>query len=528
MQRLESSFLKIKFSFFYNKNNPLAYEVETFLKISSSVSSLVLFNKFLDTNNVDFFVYLGDTLDTESTFAVKNFFNLLGNSNFFYTFESPNSLALDFNFLYLFNVSLLELASLPSFCLLVGTNLRFESPLINFRLARAYYDSNLEVYKIGSSFGFSSYKIKHISSNLLDFLRIAEFKHTFCKNLYYPIFSYQPYILFGQSLTSRFDFNIFMRAADIFVNNLQRFTPAASVNTFVSAFKVLPTVGLISLYSSRLHYADLGLTSSNLKFFSSFSASSIVGGSNVVKNISILYSIGFDFYNISTTILSKTVSSPLWLVYQGSHGGGLSNFANLILPTTTYVERLSFYRNMLGNLQKSYLVIQHNTAIKTDKELFRYLINTSYKFFLTKLFVFNFTNGLQFNLQFALTSELLLNSTFFFLNSSYVERVLFLRAKASGLQHSASSIFKNFSYLVMYSNFFVGLTRKSLSLNMRSRTDNALLVFFPSTLAFDFSSSLLVNYYGDHSSILVRVSRTMNLCSSLYLKKNFSFSKSYF
>lgn len=105
------------------------------------------------------------------------------------------------------------------------------------------------------------------------------------------------------------------------------------------------------------------------------------------------------------------------MVYQGSHGGGLSNFSNLVIPTTTYVERLSFYKNLLGNLQKSYLVIQQNPFIKTDKETFKFFIANSYKFFLSKFLLFSFNNGLQFNLQFLLTSELLLSSTFFFFES---------------------------------------------------------------------------------------------------------------
>ena len=216
------------------------------------------------------------------------------------------------------------------------------------------------------------------------------------------------------------------------------------------------------------------------------------------------------------------------MVYQGSHGGGLSSFSNLIVPTTTYVERLSFYKNLLGSVQKSYLVIQHNASIKTDKELFRFFISNSYKFFLSKLFMFSFTNGLQFNLQFLLTSELLLNSTFFFMSRPYIFRLLTLGANSlnSKLQ---SCCLRSHYYLILYSNYVASnMIRKVSSLHRIIPSDKSLLLFNQFPLLFDFSSSLVVNYYGDTSSILIRVSRTMNLCSNLYVKKNFSFPTTYF
>lgn len=295
VQRLESAFLKVRFSFFSSKKLTFSYVSEVFLKLPFEVASLILFNRFLDKRVGEFSVYFGDTLDLESAFSVKNFFNLLGNSNFLYTFESFNSLALDFNFLYLFNVSLLEFVKLPSFCLLIGTNLRFESPLINFRLARCYYETGLDIYKIGSSFGFSSYKIKHISPNLSDFFKIVEFKHTFCKNLYYPIFSYHPYLLFGQSISSRADFLTFIRGAELFFNNIKMFSPSTFVKMLSSNLVASANFGLLSSYSSRLHYADLGLTLSAVKFLTA-KATNLT---DLNTCSSIWYSIGFDFNNIN-------------------------------------------------------------------------------------------------------------------------------------------------------------------------------------------------------------------------------------
>lgn len=302
---MESSFLKVRLSYFYSREDFVSSNVEVFLKISIVSAALLLFNRILDKNTLNFSVYLGDSLDIESAFSVKNFFNLLGNSNFFYSFEHFNSLALDFNYLYLFNVSLTELVALPSFCLLIGTNLRFESPLINFRLARSYYENNLEIYKIGSSFGSSSYKLKHISSNLIDFLKIAEFKHTFCKNLYYPVFTYQPYLLFGQSVSSRADFCLFIKATEIFLTNIRLFLLSDVFSFLTSRYKTFVNFGVISLYSSRLHYSDLGLVSSNLKFLTP-NKFDFLGKLDQASSKIILYSVGFDFYNINFTRFCKT------------------------------------------------------------------------------------------------------------------------------------------------------------------------------------------------------------------------------
>lgn len=145
---------------------------------------------------------MGDIFDLESTFGAKTFFDSIGAGvSFAERILSANG---DFSFLYLFNTSLIKLSKLPSFCLLIGANLRLESPLLNLRLSKLVTAYNAPVYRLGSAATYVACKTRYLSNNTTAFFQIAEFKHPFCKNFYLPSFGTFPLILIGQSVINKF------------------------------------------------------------------------------------------------------------------------------------------------------------------------------------------------------------------------------------------------------------------------------------------------------------------------------------
>ncbi len=86
-------------------------------------------------------------------------------------------------------------------------------------------------------------------------------------------------------------------------------------------------------------------------------------------------------------------------MYQGSHGNGLAFFADLILPTSTYVERTSFYKNLLGGVQKTSLAVSFDSSIRTDVVVFKYMLDGVFSKFLKKFYNFTYINGIKYNKQ---------------------------------------------------------------------------------------------------------------------------------
>lgn len=100
-----------------------------------------------------------------------------------------------------------------------------------------------------------------------------------------------------------------------------------------------------------------------------------------------------------------------WLVYQGSHGSGIASSAQLILPTSTYVERTVFYRNLFGVVQKSLPAVTYSSVPRTDLEIFQLLLGAARKFVFSQFFCFNFSRAIRYNLDLKIYANVLQNAS---------------------------------------------------------------------------------------------------------------------
>lgn len=252
----------------------------------------VFFEKLINTNVSYFFSYVNGLTDFESMVGGAAFFNTLGCGNMTYDISSSFQSNNDFNFLYLFNASLVKLAKLPTFCLLVGVTPRFEAPLLNLRLIKLVSDYSVQVYKIGSTSHYSFFPVRHLSSNLKTFFDVCEFRHIFCKNFYVFKFLVNPFILVGQSLMLKFYSSRGLSEALLGFTKrlagLQKFNLIRKV--LVSEFLMF---GFLNTYSGRLHALDIGVGFGILNFFSvnPLNAGSF---SRYFSGSSVFYSIGHD------------------------------------------------------------------------------------------------------------------------------------------------------------------------------------------------------------------------------------------
>jgi NADH dehydrogenase/NADH:ubiquinone oxidoreductase subunit G len=494
------------------KTNVKIYGKSHFVKVPLELACDLFILKAFDPSEPSnyFFSYVGGVLDLESTIAGKAFFNLLGVRNCAPACEFSANVV-DFSFLYLFNTSLTQLSKLPSFCLLIGANTRFEAPLINLRLSKLVGSSGVSVYRIGGSVSYLNFKTRHLSNNISSFFEICEFKHPFCKNFYLSSFAYRPFILVGQSVFlngggfrfANFLFAFLGRLAHIL--DYSAALPSDCPLTY-SGFGFLP------LHSGRIHAFEIGLLPSILNLQ--------LGGLNFSKlqisaNV-LTYSVGVDSLPqlfVSTSLVNN------WLVYQGTHGIGLAAKANLVLPTLAYVERTTFYRNLLGLVQKAEMALSYDLGAKSNREIFKAVLDRMFvpAFYQVACFGgFSFLGGVSFNRELLINAELLRET------QAVVTKIRF----PLPLTYYSDASNQN-SYLIIYG---------MCSLSIRSTTAcaaSALFtrVLFTAGLGKIFRAPLvssILNYYGDTTSILILASKTMNLCSNLYLKRNNSFSLLYY
>lgn len=284
---------------------------------------------FFQLNNKSKFALktlIGRLTDIETLISIKDFLNALGNENFFLLTKSLQSC--DFKFMYLFN-TFLNYTKISNFfnkidiCVLFDFNPRLELPLLNVRLRRAVVENKLLVLSI-SSFYHLNYFFFHLSNHFRSFLRILEGKHFFCRKLIvskFPLFLTSSnifYKTYGQSYTMNL------------ISILSKYI-SSLVNDKWFGYNIIIT------YSSLLSAFELGLTHSKFSDNSFFSDSTF------------FYFLGSE--NISKKLIKKLNNN--FFVYQGHHGDDLTKIADIVLPSSTFIEKVSTFFSFEGYIKKT-------------------------------------------------------------------------------------------------------------------------------------------------------------------------------
>ena len=154
----------------------------------SFILSSFLEDDFIDIfSRYDFFsfsYFYNIMLDFETIICLRQFLFKLGFNNVNNQKLISEQGNLDFDSLYLFNVSLSFITRLPSLIFFVFSNTRFESPLLNFRFSRLYLEYNVDFFSIGVGEVDINFPILNISTSLCSLFEIFEFKHFFCRSFY--------------------------------------------------------------------------------------------------------------------------------------------------------------------------------------------------------------------------------------------------------------------------------------------------------------------------------------------------------
>jgi len=417
---------------------------------------------------------LGHFIDLETAIALKDFFNGLGCSSL--SLEDSFMFSSDLRISYLLNTTVVSLEH-SSIFLLFGTNLRTEIPLLNSRLRKNYLFVNkqLVVYSIGLSIDYLTFPVKNLGNSIYYLKSFLEGNSIILKDLLFqkfvnPIFfgiqfnhTIKAKIFLGVALLSRFDGSSVLNALSQVLYKLFTFS------------KNYICLSIISPYLGRITASELGL-SFNIQPFLKYT------------DFSFAYFCGVNNY------LPIRKSKRIFSVYQGLFRNTtfLFNNANLILPTTSYTERVATYMNIEGRIRRIKKAIVPFKFLFTEFDIVKGL------FFIKKKKIRHNFSILKNFYFLSFFKNLILYTCFIILEINYLARRL---DNLTVLPFD----FINFNAISLFHlNYVLSLISDNLLFNtLISRTIN--------------------NYYS--SDIFSKNSKIMSLCSIKLFYSNFSITQ---
>ena len=280
----------------------------------------IIHNNLSNTKSSQIAALVGNTLDCESIFSFKNFLDELKIES--YDCRQDDSFFIPSQrFSYIFNSTIKGIDD-SDLCLLVGTDIKKEAPILSSRIRQRFLSSpkNYKVFSVGNfNLNFSVDFLGGDSSSLK--------KLNEKKNLDFFRKSKKPLFILGQGAMCHDD------ASDIF-NYCLNFYQKISKNSYWNGFNILQT------FSGRVGALDLGFY--NKKNLSRSLIKKIYEG-----KFKVLYLMSADEINFDK-IPKKT-----FVIYHGHHGDKAVKRADLIIPMSCFTEKEGIYVNLEGRPQIS-------------------------------------------------------------------------------------------------------------------------------------------------------------------------------
>jgi NADH-quinone oxidoreductase subunit G len=228
---------------------------------------------------------------------------------------------------WLFNTTIAGVENADAI-LLIGTNPRWEAPVLNARIRKTWINSAVKIANIGGAYDLT-YPVEQLGS--LDVLSgIADGSHAFAKTLKD---AKRPMVIVGSGALARGDGAAILNLAAKIAGDTGMIGPAgtAAEGGWVG-FNVLHTA------ASRVAALDLG-------FVKGRDISGIVDGASKGE-VDFVYLLGADEFDTSKL-------GNAFVVYQGTHGDAGAHRADVILPGAAYTEKEGLYANFEGRVQRA-------------------------------------------------------------------------------------------------------------------------------------------------------------------------------
>ncbi|KAL2649725.1 hypothetical protein R1flu_017853 [Riccia fluitans] len=259
----------------------------------------------------------GKLSDAEAMMALKDLMNRLGCERLWVEGNGEDTVA-DLRSNYLVNSTIAGLENTDA-CLLVGTELRIEAPLLNHRLRKAVRNLRAKVGVVGPETELH-FKAEHLGNNAEVLASIAEGKHPFAQTLSKAKF---PSIVVGSGVLQRSDKEAVLAAVQTISQNANVIRDDWNGYNFVL------------LNAAQAAGLDLGFVPGSR---------ATVGDKSSIK---FLYLLGAD------DLTPEDIPVDAFVVYQGHHGDRSAYRADVILPGVAYSEKEGTFENTEGRTQQT-------------------------------------------------------------------------------------------------------------------------------------------------------------------------------
>ena len=268
---------------------------------------------------------VGDLAAGEEIKALKDLMGALGAANLECR-QDGAKLAASPRQGYLFNTTISGVDAADAI-LLVGTNPRWEAPVLNARIRKLWLNSPVRIANVGQAYDLT-YPVEQLGAGADVLEAIANGKHPFAQVLKD---AKRPMLILGPGAVARADGAAVLKLAARIAADTGMIGPAGAVDDGGwNGFNVLHTA------ASRVAAMDLG-------FATGRDMAGILDGASKGE-IDFVYLLGADEFDMNR--LGKA-----FVVYQGSHGDAGAHRADVILPGAAYTEKSGIYVNFEGRVQ---------------------------------------------------------------------------------------------------------------------------------------------------------------------------------
>uniref|UniRef100_A0AC34EZQ5 NADH-ubiquinone oxidoreductase 75 kDa subunit, mitochondrial n=1 Tax=Panagrolaimus sp. ES5 TaxID=591445 RepID=A0AC34EZQ5_9BILA len=285
-------------------------------------------------------VIAGGMNDAETLIAAKDLANRYNSENVFTEEDYPTaSGGADLRSNYLLNDSIAAIEEADAL-LLIGTNPRYEAPVLNARIRKTFIHSDIEIGVIGSDVDLT-YDYEYLGSSASAIDELAAGKGAFGDRLKN---AKRPMIIVGVDALKGPDGNAVLGKVQKLADKLRGQSGDRKV------------LNILQRNAGQVAALDLGY-----KPISEFEKNK--------KNIKFVYLIGADEHNLKRSDFAEDV----FIVYQGHHGDNGAEIADVVLPGAAYTEKQGTWVNTEGRAQKGYNAVAPQGEGRTDWRIIRAL-----------------------------------------------------------------------------------------------------------------------------------------------------------
>lgn len=268
--------------------------------------------------NLNIGLYLGELLNNEIIFNASKFMDIIGNSNK-YSVQDTLFINNDFNSNYLFNSKINALNNTDC-CVIFGSNLKSELPLLNVRLRKQYLTNALPILNFGVKTNLM-YPTYFFGFKLKSVIKFVEGNSFFCKLL-------------------------FNKKNPLFLLNMDLFKNETLYNFFISLKNILIS-NIKTINNSNFNYIY-----PNIDLYNKLYINIQTKYKDNINSLNCLYLLNVD--NKFDNLIKNNIKliNDLYIIYQGHHYNKYIKYANIVLPSKPYLQEYGSFINIEGDVCK--------------------------------------------------------------------------------------------------------------------------------------------------------------------------------